>query len=270
MDDDFDIIDANDMKDSDDPIVPEVESKDATPTDSSPEETKEEPEVVDESKDDSELTEEETGEDQSDEQDTPAEPDTEADSTEESKPQAKNSAENRIRSLANENRELKKQIEAQTAIYKPSDVQDLIDQGLEPADAKFQALEEKLQIQEFQTQVLATTSAMEREAQEVLHDFPIFDPQSDQYDKELASRVNNLYQKAAGIQEDPNTGAMYDVNVLPYDFYKEFAEARELGIKRGAVKGQQSAERNQANAEPTGSTPPKEQPKDPFLAGFED
>ena len=246
------------------------------PTESSPEEVKEDTleEVTETPVEDEDEAPTEPTEESEDKPEETKEENEEAESPESTeqteKPEAKNKAQNRIRTLANENRALREQVKANLdKVYQAPTVQELIDEGEEPAVAEAQALRKEIELEKFTSQVLQVTSSLREEAQEVVHEFPFFDPKSSEYDREFTNKVDELYEKASGIKRDPNTGEIYEATVYPYDFYKTFAEAREAGMQKGSIKGQDAALKNLAAAEQTSSAPPKKQEKDPFLEGFE-
>lgn len=184
--------------------------------------------------------------------------------------QNKRDANARIRQLANENRDLRQQIEQATAQHYQAQTKDeLIEQGLSEADARVEALEQRLEMDKFNAHVTQLNTALEAESQQVLRDFPMFDPQSDQYKPEIAEQVQNLYQKASGLKLDDKTGFYTEANVLPYDFYKTFANSYQISRSDGEVAGQKAAQKNYAAADMPSSTPPKPTAKDPIVSIWE-
>lgn len=256
-------IDVNDMKD-----VEEVEQQEPTSPEPSTEENKA-PEAVPGFDDETEP-EKETEGDKAEESDKD-EPTEQADETDkDEKPRAKNEAQNRIRTLANENRQLRQQVEQlNSQVYSPATEQDLVEQGMPETEAKVESLRQQMEVERFNRTVTELNSTLNSEAQEVLRDFPLFDPESPEFKPELAQRANAIYQQSAGIQTDPNTGLVIQANVLPYDFYKSFAEAYEAGATTGKVNGQKATEQMLASVDVPSSTPPKEPKKDSFLSGFD-
>jgi len=270
MDDTIDI----DVNDFDEPES-EVEEQESTEQESSTSKTTE-PEVVEESTEESEEASDEDTEEES-ESEEPEEESTEEQSEEdtpeetEDKPQAKNKAQNRIRSLANEKRRLEQEVERlNSLVYKPKTVEQLIEEdGMDVPEARVEALEQKLQMQEFNNHVKSLNNDLNVESLQVLNDFPVFDKDSPEYDPEFARKAEELYTRSAQLEMDENTGLVIKANVLPYDFYKTLAEARGVGVKKGAAQGMKSAQRNLAKAEPKASTPPKTVAKDAFEEGFD-
>jgi hypothetical protein len=258
-------LDVNDFKEESE----QAETQETAPKESSTEDTKA-PEVADESDKDTITPEKETEE--ADQEDT-ADPDADAsDETNDSdKPQAKNSAQNRIRTLANENRELKRQIEQVTAqVYKPATADELVEQGMSETDARVEALTQQMQIEKYNNHVAALTADLNVESQQVLHDFPIFDKDNKkEYDPDFAEMVHEMYFKTAKIEKDPKTGMFINADVLPYDFYKSFVTARKSGHTKGEVNGKKNATKELAAAEIPSGVSPKKESKDAFLEGFD-
>lgn len=182
----------------------------------------------------------------------------------------KRDANARIRQLANENRELRKQIEDATAeVYRTDTKEELIEQGMSEAEARVEALEQRLEMEKHVSNVTQLNTALEAESQQVLREFPMFDPQSDQYKPKIAERVQKLYAKAAGLKQDDKTGFYTEANVLPYEFYKEFAETYDISRTDGQVAGQKAAQKNYASADMPSSVPPKPAQKDPIASIWE-
>ncbi|MEI7632136.1 MAG: hypothetical protein WCJ60_02335 [bacterium] len=192
-----------------------------------------------------------------------------SDETEDEKPKAKNEANTRIRTLANENRELRQQVEQLNAqAYKPASEQELVDAGYSETDAKVEALRQDIEVERFNRQVTELNYSLQDEARAALNDFPVFNPNSDQYNETLAQNVADLYQQAAGVQTDPNTGLVVNANVMPYNFYKTFADTIQNVALDSQVKGQKANERMLAAVDAPSSAAPKEAKVDPFLQGL--
>jgi len=258
-------LDVNDFKSEEDKS-PEVETQDTTAEESSTPEKKETVEADQETE----------------AEDTEASGDTEAeeestDETEE-KPKAKNSAENRKQQLNQEIRELvatrdktRREVEQVTSqYYKPASTDQLVEQGMSESDAKFESLKQELAIRDYTAQVTEMTNAVNTESLQIFSDFPQFDPESSDYDKELAEETAKTYQEIAGIREDPNTGHIVDVKVLPYNFYKFVANTQKKSQTRGEVSARKNVEKQFATAENPVSTAKTHAPKkDSFEEGFD-
>lgn len=255
---------AVEMEDVNKEVAADLAAEDTATTEPSSEETNEEEaaeeEVETEGKD-------ESAEDEKAEEEVAEE--TEA-------PKGKVTAEERKAALSSEIRELvatreglRSAIAAENAkVYAPQTADELIAGGIDPTTARMEALEQRTQMAEFNAHVADLNANLNAEALQVMHDFPVFDPQSPQYDKTLAERATGVYTQAANQQVDPRTGLIVQSNALPYNIYKAFAEIHAMGSQNGKVSGQQAAEKMLAATEPTSSLAPKTPKEDPFLKGL--
>ncbi len=269
-----------------------------TEPDSSTEETKEsgvDTELIDEDdvaaaekKAADEITKDLETEDKKKESDEDSEDDEDkTDETEEDKPeekeveetdddQPKKNAETRkeelqteIRDLVAKRNVLREEVEATNAkVYEPQTAEELIEQGMDPAMARVESLEQGQKMDKFNAHVTDLNANLNVESLQVMADFPIFNPDAPEYDKTLAETAKNVYQRAAQIQTDPNTGLVVQANVLPYEIYKAIADARTSGANQGAAKGQKAAEKMLASADTPSSSAPKQPKEDPFLKGL--
>lgn len=178
------------------------------------------------------------------------------------------SAEGRIRNLVAENRALREEVALKNAeAYKPATAQELVDQGMDEVSAKLEAMEQRQQLSEFNAQVAEVQMALATDANQVLNDFPMFNEKSSEYNPELAKMAETVYKQSAGIQQDPKTGLIYNVSVLPYSVYESIANAYSSGASTGQVKAQRSAEKMLASVDAPTSAAPKDK-KTPF-EGFD-
>lgn len=222
----------------------------------------------------------ESDEDSEDDEDKTDEPDEdkpeEKDVDETDDDQPKKNAETRkeelqaeIRDLVAKRNVLREEVEATNAkVYEPQSAEELIEQGMDPALAKVEALEQGQKMDKFNAHVTDLNANLNVESLQVMADFPIFNPDAPEYDKALAETAKNAYQRAAQIQVDPNTGLVVQANVLPYEIYKAIADARTSGTQQGAAKGQKAAEKMLASADTPSSSAPKQPKEDPFLKGL--
>lgn len=164
--------------------------------------------------------------------------------------------------------EVKQLVETQ---YRTETVEELEEQGYSPREAEIEAQRQQLELAQYQGQLANMQETINIEIAQVLTDFPVFDRESPQYDKALAERAWSVYQNVAKPDIDERTGMTRQVNVLPYEIYKAFAETHTSGATRGEAQAQKAAERMMASAEPRASaTPPTStEDSDPFLSGFE-
>lgn len=254
----------------DEPAVnTEVTEQEVTAPESAPEE-KQTPEVADDSilkalSDDDESPEAETKDEPESPEDTEETQETET----EEQPQGDEKpltpkSENRFQQLANENRVLKEQIEKlNNQVYQPQTVEELVDEGLSPELAEVRSLKQQLEVQDFNNRVYEANVALSQESERVIKDFPMFDPEHEDFDAEIAADAAE--QLAANLIHDPNTGAIIGYRTSPYKIYKPIADAHKKALLKGQIKGQKSSDRMQASVDAPMSATPKEPKKDPLL-----
>ena len=198
-----------------------------------PEVATEESEEVETKSDDAEKETEEAPEEESKE-DAP-----ESDDETETKPQSK--ADERkaqlnteIRDLVSQRNALKAEVEKINAeAYQVATEDELVDQGYSATDAKVEALRQAIEMKEYNDKVADAQLSISSEAQRVLDDFPIFNENSDEYDKELATEAFQLLQ--ANLILDPNTQQVIGSNVSPYQLYKTLARASGISATKGQI-----------------------------------
>src|ERR1044072_394318 len=145
--------------------------------------------------------------------------------------------------------------------YQPQPVDELtkkyIDEGYDEFQAKMLANEERrdqqAQINQARTEVAELNMQIETESVQIMHEFPIFDPNSEEYKQDkgqFAKKAAELYHRAAGVQTDKKTGLVISAAVIPYDFYKDLAELRNAGLSQAQIKAQKAAEAQLAAAAP--------------------
>jgi hypothetical protein len=140
--------------------------------------------------------------------------------------------------------------------YQPRSEEQLVEEGMDEAEARATAAEERMKIAEFNSHVANVTTNLEMQSLQVMSEFPEFDPESDQYNPDLTRQAQGLYARVAGLKVDQKTGMVYDAAVFPYDIYKEIALTHRAGAKSGQVQGQKSTEKMLQRAEtPTSSAP---------------
>lgn len=226
-----------------------------TTEESSPEETK----PVEEAKE-SEETESTESEDSGDTTDEDAE------ETTEDKPKAKNNAQDRIRGLVSEKRALQKEVERLTAMaYQPKTAQQLQEEGMDENAAQIEALRQENAVKDYTQHVVELTNDLNMESLQVMQDFPVFNPNSPQYDKEFADEVGQKYLRMAGIETDPRTGSIVKANVLPYEYYETMANVHSRGLTKGQISGKKAAEKQLASTETIGNQTTKKESTDPVL-----
>jgi len=181
----------------------------------------------------------------------------------------KEDLQNEIRGLVAKKNQLRDEIaDLNNNVYRAQTAEELVDQGYDPTTARVEALEQESQMTKFNNHVADVNANLNIESLQVMSDFPVFNPDAPEYDKALADRASQMYEKVSGIVTDPKTGLIIDAKVLPYDFYKNIAEVAQRGKQEGSISGQKAAEKNIAAADPVSSSVPAPVEDDPFLKGL--
>ncbi len=266
------------MSQDENAVNTEVEQE-TTATESAPEETKT-PEVADpvldtlSSDEDSVVTSEATKEKPAEESEESSDDTEDSDAeetqeTNEEQPQGEEKplspkAENRFQQLANENRALKEYIEKINAeVYKPQTTEELIDEGLTPELAEVRSLKQQLEVQEYNNKVVEAQSYLSNDSARVMQDFPIFDPDSPEFQEDIAASAAEALEKSLII--DPNTNQIIGSHLTPYQIYKPIADAFEKSKVAGQIQGQKATEKMLANVDARPSATPKQPKKDPLM-----
>jgi hypothetical protein len=263
-------------------VVNEPVVAEPTPTASTAEETK--PEVVESEQEiaDKAVT-ESLSKDTEDkpEEEAKAEPEAKVEETPETQPQGK--AEERkqqlnteIRDLVSQRNALKAQVEeANAKVYQPATDTELLGQiNPETGDyynsleAKVAAMQQAQEMERYNNQVAEVQLTLSSEASAALKDFPMFDEtDKEKYNPELAKIVDPIL--AANLVFDPNTGQVIGAHVSPYTLYKTIADAANMGVINGQIKGQKATEKMQSRVDSTSNAAPKKSEDDPFLKGLQ-
>lgn len=102
-------------------------------------------------------------------------------------------------------------------------------------------LEQERQREEYASQIAESRFTMEQEATQAVKDFPMFNSQSDQYNKELATEAAEILSGA--IEKDPQTGMEIGCKIPIYKFYLMLAKAAESAKKQGEIAGREAAQK---------------------------
>jgi len=173
-----------------------------------------------------------------------------------------------IRDLVSQRNALKEEVaKANAEVYQPATEDELVEQGLTATDAKVEALRQQIEVKDYNDRVADAQLTLSSESERVLRDFPLFNSESEQYDKELAEEAAGLLE--ANLILDPNTQQVIGSNVSPYQLYKTLARASGISGAKGQMKGQQDTEQMLANADAGGSATPEKKPVDPLTALWE-
>lgn len=213
-------------------------------------------------------------------EDDPADPEGKIDQPE-NKPHTaearKDQLNNEIRELVARKNQLREEVAtANSKVYAAQTPEEILaealaaDKELSPSDARMEAFEQRQRLSEYNNQVADLNANLSVESLQVMNDFPMFDPNSGEYDATLAKRAADVYQRAAKIETDPQTGLVISANVLPYDIYKAFAETHQSSVQSGQVNGQRAAEKMLAATDTPPASAPKSAKVDPLLELWKD
>lgn len=124
------------------------------------------------------------------------------------------------------------------------------------------------QMDEYNNQLVEINMALRNEAESVLRDFPMFDPNSSEYDKDLAAQADRLLENS--IIRDPNTGRIVGSQISPYQLYSTIAHAAGVAKTRGEVNGRKAAQKMMASVDVVGgaTAPSGANDDDPFAKGL--
>lgn len=178
--------------------------------------------------------------------------------------QRKDQLNTEIRDLVAQRNQLKAQVEAiNHQVYEAQTPEELVQAGMSETDARLEALQQSLMLKDYNERVAEAQLTIETEAQRVQTEWPIFNPDSDSYNEELAQGAAQIL--ADNLVFDQNSGQIIGSNISPYQLYQTIARAHEISSAQGQIQGQKSAEEMAANADTTGAASPTGQKKDPLL-----
>lgn len=174
-----------------------------------------------------------------------------------------------IRDLVAQKNALKSDIEKINAeYYQPATEDQLVAEGMSPTDARVEALSQRLEVKDYNDRVADAQLTIESESQQVLREFPVFNPDSPEYNKDLAAQGAELFNDS--LIRDENTGQVIGSNLSVHKLYKALATSYNSSAQAGRLKGQQDTEKMLARADNAGGAAPKMEKKDPILAILED
>jgi len=188
-----------------------------------------------------------------------------------------------IRELVSKRNSLK-EVEALTSeIYQPAVEADLTGQvnsetgeNYTRVEAKLEAMRQAGELRDYNNSVADARQTIGMDAYRVMQDFPVFNPDSKDYDKELADdaaelmdanfiRDNNVPEIDPKTGQPTGKGLVIGSNVMPYQLYKTLARASGISATKGQIKGQEATEQMLANADAGGSSSPPAKEKDPLM-----
>lgn len=164
-------------------------------------------------------------------------------------------SQNRFQKLANENRALKQRLAEMEQLKVPSE-QDYIDGGYDPIEAKINALEARQNQREQIDEVVNLNNAIENDMGRIVNEFPQLNPQSKEFNQDLARTLFNQYDQDAGT-EYTEDGITLRTNQLPYNYIKNKMELIGLASAKAKVQAQKSVEQMVAAADNPSSKAPQ-------------
>jgi hypothetical protein len=169
-----------------------------------------------------------------------------------------------IRGLVEQRKALREEVERLNAqTYAPQTAEELIDEGMTPDNARVTALEQKLELSEYNNKVVEAQLALGEQSQKVITDFPMFNPDSDEFDAEIAAQAAEALDKV--LIRDPNTNAIIGSHLSPYQIYKPIADAYRKSAIEGQIKGQKANRKMLASVDAPTSATPRTPKTDPLL-----
>lgn len=137
--------------------------------------------------------------------------------------------------------------------YGPKTADDLVNEGLDQNAAQIEALRQEFAFKEQRAQIAEMNANLQAEAVNVLNDFPVFNPNSKQYDAEFTTQVQEAYKTASRLQTDER-GIVLNAEVPLYDFHKQMASIYSRGASKGTQQGQQEAVKMLSRTEAVGGS----------------
>jgi hypothetical protein len=183
------------------------------------------------------------------------------DDTEELAPKSQN----RFQKLANENRELKEQIErlrlqeTQLATegellneinpetgeyYTPDEIS-----RIAFAQSREQQMQQVAQ-ERYQLEVQQSQQSIANEATQALQEFPIFDSNSKDFDPQLTAQADALLKQSLITDEN---GTLLGSHVSPYQLYKTIYDSTQANAAKMQAEAQRANEKMLANVDPSSS-----------------
>lgn len=231
--------------------TPKVEEK---PVVKSTEEESTEEKKTDESKDDEKKeTDEETEEKKEPESKEDEETEEKSEETEESGDEKEVAQ----RGYA-ERRQLKEKVTkglADRPEYIPQSAEELEEAGMDPALAGIEALRQEVRRDQIINELTELNASVNTDANGVLREFPVYDPNSKDYDEKFAKDVEQLYRKYANFEMDPTGSYITRADIPLGEFFRFAAQSRGTGSQQAEIQGQKAAEKMLAATDEPSSAP---------------
>lgn len=247
--------------------TPQEESKDDSKEESkeqSDEEAKDESEEPEKSEEGDQPNEE--SEESKDSEDENTETDEESEEVD-----PKEQARRDYRERQQAKRKLEQQLDSE---WRTQSEEELVEQGVDPNEAKIEALRQQMELQNYKQYVSETNNIVDQDASSLMLDYDIYNPKSKDFDPQFTAKALSRWEREAHVEyNDPRTkDYIVRADFGPYETFSELAEIRGESVKRGKVEGQKATEKNLAAAEPSSSANTKSETseeKDPMLIGFD-
>lgn len=137
--------------------------------------------------------------------------------------------------------------------YGPKTQEQLVEEGMNPNDARVEAMEQQINFERERGRVAELNATMRAEAAEIFHDFPVFDEKSPDFDPQFAKEVEEQYRIASRVQTDEN-GIVLNAEVPLYSFYQRAYNIYNRGTSRGIQQKQDATAAMQSRVEDPGGS----------------
>lgn len=131
--------------------------------------------------------------------------------------------------------------------------QELVEEGMTEQQAQIEALRQEMQFERQKSHIAELNAGLQAEAVNVTNDFPVFNPNSKDYDPEFAQIVESQYKAASRLQTDDN-GIVINADVPLYDFYSQMNTIYNRGATKGQAQGQQEYQQMMSRTENPGGS----------------
>lgn len=138
--------------------------------------------------------------------------------------------------------------------YGPKDANDLVEEGMDPTEAKVEALRQEIAFRDERMRVVDLNMAISSDATEVERDFDIFNPKSPNYNESLAVRAMDNYRKDANLEMTEDGKTVLRADRPLYDYMKSRYEDYLDGLNRGTTQAQQHTQEMLARTEQPGGS----------------
>lgn len=137
-------------------------------------------------------------------------------------------------------------------------------------EAELELERQEKQMNEYTEQVVDNRMRLADEVNRALKDFPMFDDESDLFDKDLTAKADKIVNNL--IMKDPKTGEIIGSRGSIYDVYEAIANATKAAETSGKIAGRKATMDMMNSADVVGSSSGSgsdEDDDDPFLRGLQ-